>query len=115
MRVAEDVHDEPHRHVLGEQPRRRAVPQVVEALARQLHGKSTTLAPVIVTAVCKAKLDGRITICLHPSARNSLAITPSGVLPTLYARLWLDCLHQVTDTEMVRLCKRPGCENFISE
>lgn len=96
------------------QPPWEAKPQVVDSW-QLIHGKSTSLAWAILTAVCKAKLDGRIDIGLHPSERNSLAITPSGILPTLFARLWLDCLHREADATMVRLCQRPGCERRIPD
>jgi hypothetical protein len=87
-----------------------------------VHGRSPDLAWVILTAICKSRLDGRLNIGFHPSEHSSLAITPNGIGPTLFARLWLDCLHQWRDfqhheggPEMVRLCQRPECERPIAE
>lgn len=85
-------------------------PQFVDPW-RLVHGKSTALAWVILTTICKVRLDGRINIGFHPSEPNSLAITPDGIGPTLYARLWLNSLNRETD--MVRLCQRPTCEKPI--
>lgn len=89
-------------------------PQLVESW-QLAHGRSPALAWVILTTICKHRLDGRINIGLHPSERNSLAITPDGIGPTLFARLWLDALHRETNLTLVRMCQRPGCENPIPE
>jgi hypothetical protein len=94
------------------QPPWEAKPQVVEPW-QLVHGKSEVLAWVILTTICKAKLDHRINIGLHPSEKNSLAITPDGIIPTLFARLWLYSLRKDTNRDMVRLCQHPGCENTI--
>jgi len=89
-------------------------PQVVEPW-KLVHGDSSALAWVILTTICKHRLDHRLNIGFHPSARNSLAITPDGIGPTLFARLWLDALVQETVLDMVRLCQHPRCENRIPE
>jgi len=89
-------------------------PQVAEPW-QLIHGKRASLVWVILTAVCKAKLDDRIDIGLRPSERNSLTITPSGILPTLFTRLWLDCLHPGDGRNDGGLCHRPGCGAHIPD
>jgi len=45
----------------------------------------------------------------------SITLTPNGIVPTLFVRVWLDTLSKYQEAAFVRTCQRPGCDNELPE
>lgn len=73
-------------------------------------GTSRTFAWVTLSTLLETKLNGHINLGLHPTDVTSVAITPSGILPTLFAKVWLDTLARSGELSFVRTCQRPDCD-----
>lgn len=76
-------------------------------------GTSRLFGWATLSTMLETKLNGHINVGLHPTDMTSIAIMPSGILPTLFAQVWLDTLSRNTVVSFVRNCQGPNCNHEL--
>lgn len=70
---------------------------------------------MIFARLVESRLDGRLRLALDPSRRDNMAVTPTGIIPTIYARLLLDVLDRQDISALTRVCANPACEQVLPD
>jgi len=86
-------------------------PRVIRLSELYRHGGDQQKLWAFFSGIVNQQLKEKLSLAIDPSIKGLPAIRPSGVLATVYARLWLDVVTKTTDTDLrpARTCAYPGC------